>query len=102
MILRPGAITLAMLEDAVGEVDVDPAVRMAAGLESHVTPKAPGMKYRHYAPETKCILINYEDPLDQEFYINQQISSPITCSQHLQIYLMNWFLLLTHQHIRKK
>ena len=56
MILRPGAITLAMLEDAVGEVDVDPAVRMAAGLESHVTPKAPGMKYRHYAPKGYLIL----------------------------------------------
>ena len=57
MILRPGAITLAMLEDAVGEVDVDPAVRMAAGLESHVTPKAPGMKYRHYAPKGQMILV---------------------------------------------
>jgi L-threonylcarbamoyladenylate synthase len=31
------------------------------------------MKYRHYAPDTKCILVNYKDPLDQEFYINRLI-----------------------------
>ena len=29
------------------------------------------MKYRHYAPETKCILINYENELDQVFYLKQ-------------------------------
>ncbi len=48
MILRPGFITKEMLEEAIGEVDVDPAVlhKPQDGLK----PKAPGMKYRHYAP----------------------------------------------------
>ena len=46
VILRPGYITKEMLEEVVGEV------RMDAGLVSeNVRPKAPGMKYRHYAPK---------------------------------------------------
>ena len=47
-VLRPGAITMEMLKDVLGEVTIDPAILgpMAAG----VRPKAPGMKYTHYAP----------------------------------------------------
>lgn len=47
-ILRPGYITKDMLEEVVGTVQVDP------GLEStslNIRPKAPGMKYTHYAPK---------------------------------------------------
>lgn len=43
-ILRPGGITKEQLEEVLGEVAVDrPSANQA--------PKAPGMKYRHYAPE---------------------------------------------------
>lgn len=49
MILRPGFITREMLRETVGEIDVDPAIlkKPDAGFQ----PKAPGMKYRHYAPK---------------------------------------------------
>ena len=51
MLLRPGFITLEMLERVVGEVQTDPVVRARSVVEIRdVTPKAPGMKYRHYAP----------------------------------------------------
>jgi L-threonylcarbamoyladenylate synthase len=50
MILRPGCITKTMLQNVIGDIDYDPAI-----LEKHpnknLVPKAPGMKYRHYAPE---------------------------------------------------
>lgn len=53
VILRPGAITRQMLSDVVGEVVTDPALMSAA---PHAKPKAPGMKYRHYAPQAKMIV----------------------------------------------
>ena len=54
VLLRPGAITLEMLRDTVGKVEVDPAIQgpPAEGLR----PKAPGMKYRHYAPRGELTL----------------------------------------------
>lgn len=49
MILRPGYITLEMLREVLGqEVSVDPGLIAA---DSDRKPKAPGMKYRHYAPK---------------------------------------------------
>lgn len=48
MILRPGYITLEMLRGVLGEVYVDPGLIAA---DSDRKPKAPGMKYRHYAPK---------------------------------------------------
>ena len=50
-ILRPGYITKAMLEQVIGPVAVDKA--SLGGLSPDVRPKAPGMKYRHYAPKAE-------------------------------------------------
>ena len=50
MILRPGYITKAMLEKVVGKVEVDPVI-LATKPDPNLKPKAPGMKYRHYAPK---------------------------------------------------
>ena len=47
VILRPGGVALEELEAAVGIVELDPALSGNATLK----PKAPGMKYRHYAPK---------------------------------------------------
>ena len=57
MILRPGAITKEMLEQEIGEVDVD---RTILSVDSHQAPKAPGMKYRHYAPKADLIIVEGE------------------------------------------
>lgn len=48
MILRPGYITREMLEEVIGDVAVDPGL---INDEENVRPKAPGMKYTHYAPK---------------------------------------------------
>lgn len=50
MILRPGCITKAMLENVISPIDYDPAI-LSNHPDRNLVPKAPGMKYRHYAPE---------------------------------------------------
>ena len=57
MILRPGYITREMLQEVIGEVQVDPGLIAA---DSDVKPKAPGMKYRHYAPKANLIIVKGE------------------------------------------
>lgn len=50
MILRPGCITKSMLSNVIGNIDYDPAI-LTRHPDKNLVPKAPGMKYRHYAPE---------------------------------------------------
>lgn len=57
MILRPGYITLEMLRRELGEVRVDPGLIAA---DSDRKPKAPGMKYRHYAPHADLKVVEGE------------------------------------------
>lgn len=57
-ILRPGAITREMLEEVLGQVEIDPAI--LGPLREGVRPKAPGMKYRHYAPKADLTLVEGE------------------------------------------
>ena len=54
MILRPGAITADMFEEVIGPVGVDETL---VNSESKQAPKAPGMKYRHYAPKAKLMIV---------------------------------------------
>lgn len=57
-ILRPGFITKTMLEQIVGAVEIDPALMQPA---EGVRPKAPGMKYTHYAPKGELTLVEAEE-----------------------------------------
>lgn len=68
-ILRPGYITKEMLEDALG-MAVDTDVTIMKG-DSGQAPKAPGMKYRHYAPQGVLTLVEGE-PEAVIAYINEQ------------------------------
>ena len=52
-ILRPGFITLEMLEEAVGTVEMDKGL----AINAKTAPKAPGMKYRHYAPKAELVIV---------------------------------------------
>ena len=55
MLLRPGGITLEQLRSVLGTVTVDPTVLHPP--TSSQAPKAPGMKYRHYAPHAPLTLV---------------------------------------------
>ena len=52
-ILRPGFITKEMLQEVVGEVQIDKGL----DADSKTPPKAPGMKYRHYAPKAELVIV---------------------------------------------
>ena len=64
MILRPGFITKPMLEKVIGEVAVDKitVIKDKSELKEDYKPKAPGMKYRHYAPKAEFTM--YEGNID--------------------------------------
>ena len=65
-LLRPGGITLEQLENVLGEVAVDPAVTRLMGAGER--PRAPGMKYRHYAPRAPVTVVA-GDPQKSAAYI---------------------------------
>lgn len=67
-ILRPGYISLEMVKAVLGEAEVDKGL---IASDSGVKPKAPGMKYRHYAPKADLKII--EGPMDKVVaYINER------------------------------
>ena len=65
-LLRPGGITLEQLQAVLGTVEVDPAVTRLMGAGEK--PKAPGMKYRHYAPKAPVTVVAGE-PAQSAAYI---------------------------------
>ena len=55
VILRPGFITEEMLSEAIGRVEIDEVVK-SLSPDKYLKPKAPGMKYRHYAPKGRMTI----------------------------------------------
>lgn len=47
-LLRPGGITVSMIENTIGKIQIDPSIDTYVQVS---TPKSPGMKYKHYAPQ---------------------------------------------------
>ena len=69
-ILRPGAYTIAELRNYL---DIEAGI---PNVEAHSKPIAPGMKYRHYAPQTMLVAVNGKDLI---------IESAIFASKHRRI-----------------
>lgn len=68
VILRPGYITQQMLSRVVGEIDMDVTIYDDSSTQA---PKAPGMKYRHYAPKGELVVV-VGQPQKVVRYINEQ------------------------------
>lgn len=68
-ILRPGYINCAMLEEIIGTVEIDPTLLKT---DSRERPKAPGMRYKHYAPKADMLIVEgaQEDVIS---YINSMV-----------------------------
>lgn len=64
MILRPGFITKDMLEEVLESVDIDKTI---LDMNCHLRPKAPGMRYKHYAPKGDLTIIEGEAPAVADF-----------------------------------
>ncbi|ABY95730.1 L-threonylcarbamoyladenylate synthase [Thermoanaerobacter brockii subsp. lactiethylicus] len=55
VILRPGAVTLEMLREVIGNVEVDPSLLKKP--QEDLKPKSPGMKYKHYSPNAEVYIV---------------------------------------------
>ena len=71
-LLRPGAITTEELSETLGrDVEIDPAI-VAGGVKEGIRPKAPGMKYRHYAPNAKMSLVTTSLLKKKDYSVSQE------------------------------
>ena len=64
-LLRPGGITPEQLYEVLGEFIIDKAVGAAVDMDAVV--KAPGMKYRHYAPDCKVLIVDGDLPAASDY-----------------------------------
>lgn len=71
-LLRPGAITIEDLEEVLGEkLTIDPTL-LGKSMAEGFTPKAPGMKYRHYAPKAEMILFKKKEEEENDLKAGQE------------------------------
>ena len=88
VLLRPGGIPREALERVVGPVSVDPAVSNE-NLKKHAAeiavPKAPGMKYRHYAPAAPLTILSGDEAavLDRLRQLQGEHTGILTVDEHL-------------------
>lgn len=70
MLLRPGKISREEIEEVIGEIELSPAIfeKMSDDFKA----QAPGMKYRHYAPNADVIIVDGTDEKVIE-YINSNV-----------------------------
>lgn len=76
VILRPGAITKEMIEEVIGEVEVSSAV--LEGMKDGEVAESPGMKYKHYAPKAKVVIVNGTKE-QYESFVNAQKNAFALC-----------------------
>jgi L-threonylcarbamoyladenylate synthase len=88
MVLRPGGLPLETLREVVPDLRMDPGL----GVAANVTPKAPGMKYRHYAPKAPMTMAR-GTPSEQEEKIRRALAQArgkkrgvLTVSEHVKDY----------------
>ena len=76
IILRPGGITKAQLENVVSTVEYDTAL-----VNANTKPKAPGMKYTHYAPDVPMtVVVGSPEGVASTFKeLSAEVEGPIGC-----------------------
>ena len=89
IMLRPGFITQEMLEEVIEQVDIDKTI-IEKPSEDFV-PKAPGMKYRHYAPKTELVIVKGQEErvierIKQEIDNKDKKIAVLTVDQHKKEY----------------
>ncbi len=68
-ILRPGFVTKEDIQKVVGKVALSD--NLFKTVDNNEKVESPGMKYKHYAPKTKCVLVEGENQIEK---INKLIS----------------------------
>lgn len=94
MILRPGGITPSMLKQVLGSIELD---KTLLGQKTVERPKAPGMKYKHYAPKADVFVISGKEE-DVAKWFNRAVSEDekagiksviLAAKEHIQEYGLN-------------
>lgn len=75
VILRPGAVTAEDIRSLVGCVEIDSHVLNEVSTDENV--ESPGMKHKHYAPKTKCVLVDIKDEELRIKRINELIKDDV-------------------------
>ena len=75
VILRPGWVTAEEIEAVAGTVRVDEHVLHDVRCDEMVL--SPGMKHRHYAPKTRCVLVDIEDFMERISVLNLFVNSNV-------------------------
>jgi L-threonylcarbamoyladenylate synthase len=70
-LLRPGGITLEMLMATLGEVEMDPILSGSFEL----SPRSPGMKYTHYAPDAPMVLFEGTYPQVADLLLQEVVTA---------------------------
>lgn len=82
VILRPGAVTKEMIEAVIGRVEVAKAV--LEGMKNDEVAASPGMKYKHYAPKAKVIIVD-ADKKTYESFVNSQKNAFALCFEEDEV-----------------
>lgn len=73
-VLRPGGVTLEQLAQVAGApVKMDPALMAEAGSGDIPAPRAPGMKYTHYAPQGTLSIVAGESAAEVSDWISRSL-----------------------------
>lgn len=76
ILLRPGAITKEMIEAVIGEIEVSKAV--LEGMKKDEVAASPGMKYKHYSPKAKVVIVDATKE-DYEAFVNSKKDAFALC-----------------------
>lgn len=76
-ILRPGAVTLAQLREILPDIELDSGVFSSVAPET--APASPGMKYKHYAPKARVILVSGTPERFREFVETRERDCGVLC-----------------------
>lgn len=83
-ILRPGYITREMINDVLGRIEVDPAI-LEEHVQDNLVAKAPGMKYKHYAPKGELTLVEGADMEEVVATINNLVEQAVKHKQKVAV-----------------
>lgn len=65
VLLRPGGVTVEMIESVIGKIEIADAVYNK--LAEDAAAPSPGMKYKHYSPDAKVVIIKGDFPKYKQY-----------------------------------
>ena len=77
LLLRPGGVTPEMIEEVIGEIDISDAVFNK--LRDDAEAQSPGMKYKHYSPKAKVVIVKGEFSSYKDYVMSSKLNKVALC-----------------------